>query len=182
MQRLAGTLAQAFSTPKEFLTAVPASLSLVTKKRNGKVPTLKAVEVAYGEATPRQWLALRLFRLAEYAGARKPGAWELNTFADYIADKHSYLDLGEVDDFVSRVMGGEYGKFYGEVDMMALGEMFQRWLGDRHNEMVQEENERRRAERAAEPEGMTLEEYCRLKGLQPVSSIAELIATQSNNQ
>lgn len=117
----------------------------------GRAPELNVVSKAYGSPTAISWIEIQLRHLSEYAGARDkitPAA--LHDLATIILAKYWYLRLSEFMLFIAEFKAGTYGKFYGAVDPMVIGEALRRFDVQRQQEM--DRIERQDRQRALEAE------------------------------
>ena len=114
----------------------------------GQAPTLNVIAQAYGINHLLSWLEIQLAALAEYAGARDKMTEEaLHDLATIILAKYWYLRLSEFMLFIAEFKAGTYGRFYGAVDPMVIGEALRRFDEQRQQEMDRiERQDRQRAE------------------------------------
>lgn len=87
----------------------------------GAAPTLGMVGKAFGDDIAESWLSIQLNNLAEFSGCKtKFSVGQMNEIVGLISAQYGYLKLTELMDFFRRFKSGEYGKFYGAVDPMAI--------------------------------------------------------------
>lgn len=87
-----------------------------------QVPTLYDLNLAYGTGTAQQWLVPFLQYInGAVTAERKMNSFQMRVCADTIVNNFGYIKLTEFMLFVSRLLGGTYGKaFYNSVDPMAI--------------------------------------------------------------
>lgn len=114
----------------------------------GTAPELFIVREAFGSRSAVMWLKAQLQHLSEYAGARDKMTEEaLHDLATIILAKYWYLRLSEFMLFIAEFKAGTYGRFYGTVDPMVIGEALRRFDAQRQQEMDRiERQDRQRAE------------------------------------
>ena len=146
----------------------------------GTAPALATVRQAYGDNVADSWLAIELFDLARASGVRDAHDYtEYIPAAELLGAEFGHLKVTELMYFFGKCKTGRYGKFYGNVDFMAIGEALRKFCDGERLTLLREfrsmeERERREAE-AAEPTvsiSDTLAKY-------GVSSLMELIAKNS---
>ena len=146
----------------------------------GTAPALGTVRQAYGDNTADSWLAVELFDLAKASGAKDAHSHrEYIPMAELLGAEFGHLKVTELLYFFGKCKTGRHGKFYGNIDFMAIGEALRDFCAGERMTLLREfrsmeERERREAE-AAEPTvsiSDTLAKY-------GVSSLMELIAKNS---
>lgn len=157
---------------------VNPDVSLAYKKRDKNMPTLKSIEVAFGMPNaPVAWLTPRLMRLSSYVGTRhKLDPEQIEMIAQDIVREWSYLDLGEIDDFLIRFRTGEFGHFYGTDDPQLLLVAMREYLKKRSVEIAKEDSEQY-IEQLDEwrKTAITWEQYCKDNGIDMNNPITELL-------
>lgn len=88
----------------------------------GKSPTLKVIDIAYGEGSAAQWLLPQVHDLSSYCGVKDLEARAARQMAEIIANEYSYLKATELMLFFYRFKAGKYGQFYGRVDPLIIME------------------------------------------------------------
>ena len=93
------------------------------RARYGSAPSLGVVRQAFGRNTAESWLEIQLQNLSEFAGVRnKLTDAQRQDLAAIMADSYGHYRLTEFMLFFQQLKRGEYGKFYGTVDPMAIME------------------------------------------------------------
>ena len=156
-----------YNSVEEFLVNANPDVQLRAFKRTASMPTLKTVDVAYGDGSAQAWLMPRLAVLANYAGTRnKMTQVQMEMLAGDIACNWSYLDLGEIDDFLWRFRTGEFGHYYGVDDPQQLMHAFREYLRKRSHEVDKERSAAASRERDAWwGKGITYEQYATEAGI-----------------
>lgn len=143
------------------------------------MPTLMAVNIAFGiEEAAASWISARLFRLTEYLGTRqKFSTNQVKMLSEDIATRWSFLDLGEIDDFLYRLKLGEFGRFYGSDDPQLVMIALRQYVDNiRQHEIITEEAARRSREEAEHADELvSWEQFCKEKGLNPGKSVTEVV-------
>lgn len=117
----------------------------------GQVPTLNVVSEAYGRNEAVAWVEIQLESLSEYAGAReKLTPAVLHELASIVVAKYWYLRLSEFMLFVAEFKAGTFGRFYGTVDPMVIGDALRRFDRQRQEDMDRIVREDRQRAREAE--------------------------------
>ena len=151
---------------------------MAAMKRHKNMPTLKTLEIAYGtQQAPVSFLVPRLMRLSAYIGTRqKLDATQMEMIAQDILRNWSYLDLGEIEDFIERFRTGEFGHFYGNDDPQLLFTALREYLKKRGIEIAKEESEQH-LEQLDEwrKTAITWEQYCKDNGIDMNNPITELL-------
>lgn len=88
----------------------------------GTAPTMKVIDIAYGEGSAAVWLLPQIHDLSSYCGVRDLEAKAAAQMAGIIASEYSYLKATEVMLFFHRFKAGMYGQFYGRVDPLIIME------------------------------------------------------------
>jgi len=96
-------------------------------------PTIKVMIDAFGSSMVNEWLANHVMLLNVYCGCNnKLDTFQTLMFVEAIKDKFSNgrhsLNAREIMLFFFKVMKGDFGKFYGTVDPVALGDMATQYL------------------------------------------------------
>lgn len=87
-----------------------------------QVPTLYDLNRTFGPGTAQQWLVPFLIYInGAVTAERKMNDFQMASCAMTIVNNYGYLKLTEIMLFVSRLLGGTYGKvFFNAVDPMAI--------------------------------------------------------------
>lgn len=114
-------------------------------------PTLVDVRNMYGLDTAELWLAIELSDVVEFrsGGEQKPNPFEIDEGARTLYTHAYYLKIPELLLFFAKLKSGAYGKFFGSVDFVMIGEAVQKFLKYR-NDLISRAEEKERAARAAE--------------------------------
>lgn len=117
-------------------------------------PTLVDVRNMYGRDAAELWLSIELRDISEYGGAGsaalKPTAFEIDECARTLYSLYYHLKLSELLLFFAKLKGGAYGKFYGKVDLLMIGEAMQKFLKYRDTLIRRAEEKARAAAKLAE--------------------------------
>lgn len=157
---------------------VNPDVSLADRKRDKNMPTLKSIEVAFGMPdAPVAWLTPRLMRLSSYVGTRqKLDDMQIEMIAKDIVREWSYLDIGEIDDFLKRFVTGEFGRFYGSDDPQILFVAMREYVKKRSVEIAKEQSEAHIKEIGEwRKSAITWEQYCKEKGIDIDNPITQLL-------
>ena len=104
----------------------------------GAAPTLSQVKSVYGDNVAESWLSIQLNDINEYTGtSAKMDINQMNSAAQTFAWKYHYLKLTEWMLFFQLFKSGEFGHFFGSVDVMKIGEALQAFLTYRANKIDQ---------------------------------------------
>ena len=105
------------------------------------MPTLKTIDMAFGEGVAAAWLVPRLFALVEFSGVRqKFSQRQLRQLALVISCEYSDLNVGDIDRWLQRAMGGRYGKlFYGDADPMSVTASLNKYVAERQRDIINAE-------------------------------------------
>ncbi len=117
-------------------------------------PTLVDVRNMYGRDAAELWLSIELRDISEYGGAgsaaSKPTPFEIDECARTLYSLYYHLKLSEMLLFFAKLKGGAYGKFYGKVDLLMIGEAMQKFLKYRDTLIRWAEDKARAAAKIAE--------------------------------
>ena len=178
-----------YGTAKDFLTRfAPDKQAACAKFPEACVlrdcPTLVDARNMYGQDTAELWLAIELRDASEFARTeRKPEPFEIDECARTLYSQFYHLKISELLLFFAKFKGGAYGKFYGEVDLLTIGEAMQKFLKSRRD-LISRAEEKERAERAIEERTKrggccTREEYNGMEQVEiPVRVIVDTPALQ----
>lgn len=161
-----------------FLIRTNPDRSFASKRGNPDLPTLLAINEAFNNPMAAiAWLAPRLLRLSEFVGTRqKFTPNQVRWLASDIASRYGYLDMGEIDDFFSRLRAGEFGTFYGADDPQFVLASIRRYLTIRGREVKAEEDRQRAAERERHSrEAISWQQFAAERGLDPSVSPIDLL-------
>jgi len=131
----------------------------------GQAPELAVVSKLYGQKVTLSWLQVMLVRVNEYAGVKeKLSVIAMQDMANMITGMAWYLRMSEMMLFFAYLMSGRYGKFYGAIDPVAIGDALWQFLQYRTAQMEyleRQDEERQRAEKYEQwrAESVTYEEY-----------------------
>jgi hypothetical protein len=118
----------------------------------GNAPTLKSFEQQAGKVFfPLKWLEIQLVDLAVFCGVKEKFTDEqLRQSSEVIMLNFSHLKLTELMIFFQKLKSGEYGKFYGVADPMAMMENLQKFKQWRNEQLyiIYRETEKRIREEA----------------------------------
>lgn len=133
----------------------------------GDYPTLGALRKT-DSLSVTQWLTSQLAELSTYSGARNMDVAQLRMLATTVAAEYPWLKVTEFMLFFHRFKAGNYSKFYGAVDPLAITTALKEFVRERGEAWFRrqqtEREERERKEREANPP-ITWEEYCRRHGI-----------------
>lgn len=120
-------------------------------------PTLSVLAEAYGEDTAENWMVQQIMFLNENVSVRvRLTDFQVRTLAASLMDKFSdgvdRLNVREILLFFFKLIGGEYGHFYGAVSPDVVGEAAEQFLTWRHNEILRLEREQEAEERKRKQE------------------------------
>gem|GEM_PF-3549681 len=119
---------------EKYNASILQKVLMVDKERIfcGAAPDFSAVKEVYGLPNLTIWIELLLLNLSEYVGVkeklREPVARQLALF---FIHGYPYLKLSEFAYFLTLLMNGEYGPFYGSVDPMIITTAFKKFIHDR---------------------------------------------------
>ena len=158
-----------------FLVRVNPDVNLAKHKRDENMPTLKTLDIAFGDESAVSWLLPRLCRLTEYVGTKQKLTHEQAvTAAQDIASGWSYLDCGEIDDFIVRFRTGEFGPYYSSDDPQKLLIALREYCKKRSMEIAAEESaERQRQREQWATEAKTWQQFCEEKGINEDNPLAK---------
>lgn len=136
----------AYSPTNQGRYCTPANLRALYR---GDAPQLGVVALAFGRECPALWLGGQLRDLALFSGAReKLTAAHYQQLADIIINNWGYLKVTEVMHFFHRFKAGDFGRFYGAVDPLAIMEAFRAFVRERYDLQCRFEQQERDAESA----------------------------------
>lgn len=147
----------------------PARIHVLEEHRHDEAqPTLTTLDIAYGEAGAKTWVAVMLYFISEFAGAKdKVNAMQVEYTATTIDKQFGFLSIGEFAHFINLLLSGRWGKFYGAIDPVFIMESLHKYCGEirveelRALEEQREERERREHEKAV----ITAAQFCHNVGL-----------------
>lgn len=94
-----------------------------------KFPTLSELDAAYGPGAGALWLVPQLKSLGEMSGAKqKLTTRQYRTLATQIAARHKDIKVSELLLLFAAIKSGRYGKFYGAVDPMQIGQAIDSYI------------------------------------------------------
>lgn len=177
IQAKAALILEQCPTLPVFLQRVNPDVSLADKKRHHNIPTLKSINAAYrNEDAAAVWLMPRLLRLSEYIGTReKFSSTQLDMLAHDIAHTWSYINIGEIDDFLQRFRTGEFGHLFGIDDPLLILGAFREYIKKRNNDIAKEESEKKLRELDnSRRNAISWEQFCREKGINEPNPLTQL--------
>lgn len=138
----------------------------------GNYPALSELNVRFANKNAgTAYLLCHINNINEYAGTDKK--MDVQTRAECAATLYEnfyHLKVTEVMLFFQRFKGGRYGKFYGSVDPMTIGQAAWSFLAERKRLLEKAEvirqREREREEKEHDTNCITRDEYLRLCQLQ----------------
>ena len=138
-------LASAFSAGLQ-----PVLLSCPEKAYSEKSPAIADLDRLYPPGASALWVKTQLLTL-DFASQTKEGADmdALQEFSMLFAAKYGGIKLTEFLAFIARFKLGQYGKFYGYFDTLAVGEAFRKFLAQRAAELDAVERRKNAMEREA---------------------------------
>lgn len=97
------------------------------------VPTLKVVDMTFGNGTASYWLVGQLGNLSEFCGCKdKLTDSQIANLANIIASQYKHLRMSELMLFFARFKGGHYGEFYGNVDPIKITSGLRSFMNERN--------------------------------------------------
>lgn len=119
----------------------------------GDAPSIGRVEKTYTNETAVSWIAIQLWNLSEYAGAKdKLRKDQIEVVASVILNEYRYLKITELMYFFFLWKSGRFGKFYGVVDPIQITESLQEFVKIRKREIERIEKEEYEKKRKREYE------------------------------
>lgn len=123
-----------------------------TRFNKPAAPTLGVLSEAYGEDTTENWMIQQVQFLNECIGVKvKLNEFQIRAVSNSLIDKFSdgadRLNIREILLFFSKLIGGEYGHFYGVISPDVIGEAAEQFLQWRHEERARIEREQEMEER-----------------------------------
>ena len=185
LQRRMTLVRETYGDRGKFLSTFNPSTQLIAAKNTdraffGNAPSLGLLKKAYGDNMPVMFLLPQIYDLCEFTSAKKMSIEQATCLSEIIANEYGYLKASELLLFFYRMKAGHYGKFYGSVDpmavMVALGE-FMKEREQAYSKRSSEERQRERDEMSKN--AITLEEYCRSRG---VKSFEELLNNEKEDK
>lgn len=108
-----------------------------------KAPSMKQLELVYGNDAAESWLEIQLQDLSEFAGCKdKLTTRQLEQTAKMICANYGWLNAAEIQLFFARFKAGMYGKFYGVVDPLKIMDAVKDFLKQRNLELDLYEREK----------------------------------------
>ncbi len=106
----------------------------------GEAPSLKRVQVSFGEECANNWLIAQIIDLALFCGIReKPDMAQVEAIARTIIVNYGYLKLTELMVFFQRFKAGRQGTFYGSFDGITLNKALNDFLKYRREKLFEYE-------------------------------------------
>lgn len=128
----------------------------------GTAPTMVMIDNTYGKRTSSVWLSQQLIELNMFAKGDKMDDYQVKETAKILASNYYYLKSTEFMLFFWRLKSGRYGKFFGAVDPITIGNFLQSFLAERNNEIGKYEQEQKAREKP-KSKGISFEEYKKMK-------------------
>ena len=132
----------------------------------GNAPTLKDINLVYGNGTSQFWLNAQLANVSEFSGTKdKITKSQIEQLSELITEEYFFLKISEIMLFFRRFKLGKYGKFYGTVDPMVITTSLNIFLRERGESYFDKENKVREDKQREEQKKnhITYEEYVRRK-------------------
>lgn len=102
----------------------------------GTAPTLQAVCEAYGRPAAESWVETQLKDLSDFSGTQwKLSIRQMEAIAQVIVAKYPWLRLTELAYFFFQFKSGEYDKFYGSQDSLAITSALKKFVTIRRKEI-----------------------------------------------
>ena len=118
----------------------------LNKTFRGDAPSLNLIAKSFGTGARDNWLDIQLTELAVFSGCKdKLSSHQIDALIDIIAEEYFYLKVTELMYFFRKFKAGEYGKFYGAVDPLAITCALKEFCNDRRiilGRLEQHEKER----------------------------------------
>ena len=141
-------------------------LLLPTAYNKPQAPTLICMRDAFGDDFLHGWMESNLIAVSSIVGGKgKVNAMQIATCANTLiskftgeGDPKNRLTAAEVQLFFSKMLSGDFGKFYGSMDILTIGEWagkFLEWRYDERNRIEQEQEEQNRIAEARKLEEVT---------------------------
>ena len=134
----------------------------------GNAPTLAVVRRDYGAEIARKWLVIEVGDFNNFIGIseeKKMPLEVMKSLADMIMSRYYYLKLSEVMLFFMRLKYGDYGEMYGSVDALRILSAMRKFITQRNNIIVKEEQKERERQMAESMKhAISREEYDRRHG------------------
>lgn len=119
----------------------------------GTAPTLAVLSGAYGRQVAESWLSIQLRDLSEFSGCKdKLTIRQTDELSGIIARDFAHFKVTELMYFFQLFKRGEYGKFYGAVDGLAITEALHAFSRGRMEARHRYRQAAEQAEREAEEE------------------------------
>lgn len=123
-----------------------------------KAPTIPVMIDAFGKDMVSEWLFDNIELLIEFAGGNiKMDSFQIDMLSLVLTEKFSegrnILNAREIMLFFLKVIKGDFGKFYGAIDPIAIGDMaskFLEWRSKQLDRVSKDEEERLRKQRIEE--------------------------------
>lgn len=114
----------------------------------GAAPSLDVLAKAFGNSTRDSWLDIQITELAAFSGCRdKLTDHQREGLIEIIVEDYGYLKVTELMYFFRQFKSGEYGKFYGAVDPIAITAALKDFIAERRDilrRLAQKEDEAKR--------------------------------------
>lgn len=130
----------------------------------GTAPTLAELNMAYSQTAARFWLHFQILDLCRYTNSKRMSDEQVTELAAIIALRYYYLKTTELMYFFYMMKSGDFGKFYGSVDPMAITDALKQFIRYRNNEYVRKEQEEMSAREASwKKNAITYQQYLELR-------------------
>ena len=123
----------------------------------GTAPTMVMIDNTYGKRTSSVWLSQQLIELNAFAKGEKMDDYQVKEAAKILASNYYHLKATEFMLFFWRLKSGRYGKFFGAVDPITIGNYLQSFLNERNYEIGKYEQEHQKEK--PKTNGISFEEY-----------------------
>ena len=170
LSRQRGTLVmQRFGSEDDFMMKVNPSTQTAFGENpktaiTGDYPTLRDIDMAYGNGFSTEWVMVQIDNMSLHTGARNLTKEQQLELSRIIATEYRHLKVTELLLFFYRFKTGRYGRFYGSVDPMVVTCALRDFVEERNSMIDQYDQERRTKESEKGREGaITYEEWIRMK-------------------
>lgn len=133
---------------------------------------------------PTEWLQVHLKSIIDLSGAKLEQQDAIFYMSYNLYQEFYFLKLSELLLFFAKFVCGLYGKFYGRAEMETVQKGLKTFVKDEHMPYIakkeKEEEWKRREEQAKN--AITPQRWCEMKGLPPMSTIAEITEYINSSQ
>lgn len=136
----------------------------------GAAPTLRGVNLAYGDGTAEEWMTYLWAFIGEYVGNYgKLTAHQIKTLSRATVQEYGYLKVSEMMLYAARFARGRYSHICGRnTDPLQLLETLAAFIDERAQIIArseQDERERRAMEERERNPPITWEQFCERNGM-----------------